>query len=241
MFNTLRMLRNISMKIVLLIVVVSHSMWVSLANSDVLYIGDTVFNNVANELQMQSSEFQEFGQLLNHTNSDAGIGNFDSWLYNGNDTTTGPSINAVVLSLGYNDLRKSRRNAASDAELARGVYEILHQLDFDTPVFWILPHSYMPQKRSQKRNWQRVVNAIMHAYNSGEWPQLYVVNLEEWAMYSSVNFTDLLTHKENSFSQSGSKTVAELVIYYLNNPPATDSAIAADVQTTSDYPTAADL
>lgn len=209
--------------VVLMVSLILQMVIISSSQADVLYIGDTTFNEVASDLQNKSSEYQEYGKLLDYTRRGAGISNYSDWLYSSTEVQASADIQAVIISLGIVDFHQSRKHRyqkpiPSDSDLDRGIYEILQQLEPGTPVFWILPHAYMPDSDTEKEIWQRVVNAIVRAYTSGDWPSLYVVNLEEWAMYSEVTFTDLLDRKQRGFSRSGASTVADFVIYYLHNP-----------------------
>lgn len=220
MSDLLRKFQNLSKKSALLFVLLLQGFIISAARADILYIGDTTFDDVAQELQQRASEYQNYGQILNYTDKGSGIANYQNWLYASTGVQDSSQIDAIVISLGIVDFSQSRKNAPSDNQLEQGIYEILQQVNTGAPVFWILPHAYMPNNATQTEIWQSVVAAVMRAYTSGDWPTLYVVNLEEWAMYSEVSFTDLLTRKQDGFSRTGAAKVADIVLHYLFNPPA---------------------
>lgn len=187
------------------------------AVADVLYVGDNTFSNVAKEINKRENINIAFGVLENESVRVAGIWNYQDWLYTTKQEIDAHNVDVVVISLGKKDLRLSNRKFPSEEELDFGISEILSSVDVSAPIYWILPHSFMPKKQSQKDKRQIVTDAILRAYNSQVWPNLYLVSLDDWSVTYDVKMIDLLATNRTKFSSEGAAEVAGLLVLHINN------------------------
>lgn len=185
-------------------------------SADVLYIGDNTYSNVFSKLKKSQDIPVEYGLAVKSTVKSAGIWNYKDWLYSAKQTLDQHPLDALVISLGKKDLRLSLSSFPSAEELDFGISEILESVDSRVPVIWVLPHSFMPKSQLQKDQKQAVVDALMRAQNSKQWPNFQLISLDDWAFYHEVKMIDLLANNRTRFSKAGAKKVAGLVVLTIN-------------------------
>lgn len=187
------------------------------SNATVAYIGDTMMSRVADKLEEAELENADVSGMIDDGIRSAAISNHQDWLPVSQQTLASTPIDAVVISLGKNDMYLRKRNFPGSQEIDASIAAILDTIGRDRAVFWVLPHESAAKRSYQKNHRQLLIKAIYRSKDSGNYPQLQVVDIDSWADQLGIEMEDLLAANKLTFSSKGAKLAAELVLSTTND------------------------
>ena len=184
----------------------------------VIYIGDYVVAKVADELQDATLDHVNIAPLIIAPDKLAALSNLLEWWPEAMQVLNSYQANAVIISLGINDMSLRADKFPDNNTLDTAVASILDGIRATTPaaVFWVIPHIAAADKSHYITQRNEVVRAINRALNSGNYQDLYVIDLDFWASQNDVELIDLLTANKEGFTNRGAAICADIVVSTVN-------------------------
>ena len=179
------------------------------------YIGDKVAVKVASRLEGETLGSLDIISVNIQAISSASIINYPSWLSAVSQSIEASPVKMIILSLGVNDMRMNAYDFPDDATLDVAVSNILDKLSGSASVYWVLPHetaAYKEPHHPEQRN--RIISAIIRAKASGNYPKLFVVDVDAWASNYQLTMLDLLARNKTYLSNRGADIATQHVLAF---------------------------
>jgi hypothetical protein len=188
------------------------------ASAAVIYIGDYVVAKVAGQLEDSKLDHVNISPLIIAPDRLAALSNLPEWWPEAMQVLNSYQVNAVIISLGINDMSLRASKFPDNNTLDAAVASILDGIRATTPaaVFWVIPHIAAADTSDYIVQRNAVIKAINRAQNSGNYQDMYVIDLDFWASQNDVVLIDLLTANKEGFTSRGAAICADIVISTVN-------------------------
>jgi lysophospholipase L1-like esterase len=209
--------KHFSLLTAVAITLISLLSFSSASSASLAYIGDQVAAKTVNRLEGQNLGHLEIDALTKHAYRTASIIGYRDWLPSALQSIDASPVKMIIVSLGMNDMRSSNHDFPDAATLDASVREILDNLTPRGSVYWVLPHKIAASSEAHHPG-QRgaIVAAIARAKNSGQYPKLFLVDIDAMAYFYSLNMAEMLNSSDIYLSNDGADIAAEYVIGFGN-------------------------
>jgi len=169
----------------------------------ILHIGDSLMYQSAQNIQWL--EVVQNNAVLPMFNAvpGGGLRHVDYWRARIGYIQAQVDVDLVFISLGSNDIHDSGEGFSGQSEIENEIAELLSSFPKDTRIYWILPHSNVEKLWSTDSHYTIVREAIFHARNSGNWPNLKTLDFDQWVSSQHKSLRNALAEDGIHLSQAG--------------------------------------
>jgi len=176
-----------------------------------LHMGDSLMHQ-ANEA-IQTAEISNDNAVLGVFNSMVGVGLKDNNYFIPRVTSIQQRLNldVVFISLGANDIHVSEESFPGETVIAEQIDSLLASFPAETIVYWILPHSNIGKLWSTGSQYEIVMQAIIDARDSGNWPNLKILDFDAWVESQNRDIGAMLDSDGIHLSKTGATYWASMI------------------------------
>lgn len=158
-----------------------------------LHIGDSLMSGATMEIQ-QIETFNNAAVLpvINAVNG-SGLKDNDYWIPRLTNIQARVQPDIVFISLGANDSNVPIEQFIGASGIKDQIDQLLATFSQDTLVYWIIPHSAIATTWNNAEQLGIVNQEILNARDSGEWPNLRVLDFDEWVAAKNLDIATLLS------------------------------------------------
>ncbi len=183
----------------------------------VIYLGDNVVEKVADKLQNAELDNINVSPLIYAPDKTAAILNHSDWLPQAKQDLNNYSVDAIVISLGKNDMRLRSSKFPSTKLIDKAISEIMNSVTSSAPVFWVIPHENAATRSTHKKQRKIIISALQRAQESGKYQDFYIVDLDFWASQNDIKLRSLLAGNKITFTNRGAVICADLIVSIIND------------------------
>ncbi|MEZ5571417.1 MAG: hypothetical protein R3E64_05270 [Halioglobus sp.] len=169
-------------KIVAIILAVSLSACDPEIDANVLYLGDSLMVSAAGRIASINTANSRSALTMFEVLGGTAIEHSDYFAARLANVQSRVELDEVFISLGSNVYDKTK-------DPSQGIAEILNAISPNTRVCWIVPHSNVRNIRDSE-TYDATLEALKTASESGEWPNLTLLSLDEYAESNAISLVD---------------------------------------------------
>lgn len=181
--------------------------------ANVLHMGDSIMANSAEEIQFQ--ETLRSSAVLSIFNAISGIelsAHESYWLARVTNIKEQVRLDAIFISLGTNDTNVDLADMPSQLELQANIEALLGAIGAETLVFWVPPHSSVATSLHVSTQWQRFIDALYAVESSGIWPNLTVLNLDQWFESQEKDIAEMVQPDGVHLNEQGTSAFVSMIV-----------------------------